>query len=75
MIAVTKNALLKGSTVSTGWHLPRSFFDVKTEVWNVTSDDRLSDWKHNGHAMAVIGGCDDNKYSGSFRVLNSWGTG
>lgn len=73
LIAVTKKALLEGSPVSTGWHLPKSFFDIKTAVWNTSSDDQLSDWKHNGHAMVVIG-YDDGKYGGAFRVLNSWGT-
>lgn len=73
MIAVTKKALLEGSPISTGWHLPKSFFYIKSDVWNTTSDDQLSDWKHNGHAMAVVG-YDDNKYGGAFRVLNSWGT-
>jgi hypothetical protein len=74
MIAVTKKALLEGSPISTGWHIPKSFFHVKSDVWNVSSDDQLSDLKHNGHAMAVIG-YDDNKYGGAFRILNSWGTG
>lgn len=73
MIAVTKKALLEGTPVSTGWHLPESFFYIKSDVWNTTSNDQLSDWKHNGHAMAVVG-YDDNKYGGAFRVLNSWGT-
>jgi len=73
MIAVTKKALLEGTPVSTGWHLPQSFCYVKSDVWNTTSDDQLSDWKHNGHAMAIVG-YDDHKYGGAFRVLNSWGT-
>ncbi|MBS1729478.1 MAG: DUF4384 domain-containing protein [Bacteroidetes bacterium] len=73
IIASTKKALLEGNPVSTGWHLPESFFYVKDAVWNTTADDQLSDWKHNGHAMAVVG-YDDNKYGGAFRILNSWGT-
>lgn len=74
IIATTKKALQDGYPVSTGWHLPESFFYVKDAVWNTTGNDQLSDWKHNGHAMAVVG-YDDNKYGGAFRVMNSWGKG
>lgn len=73
-IDATKKALLEGTPVSTGFFLPASFFDIKTDVWIATPQDSLSDWQHKGHAMAVVG-YDDNKYGGSFRVLNSWGTG
>jgi len=45
--------------------LTKKFFYIKADVWNTNSDDALSDWKHNGHAMAVIG-YDDNKYGGAF---------
>jgi hypothetical protein len=45
MIASTKKALLDGCPVSTGWHLPESFFYVKDAVWNTTDKDQLSDWK------------------------------
>lgn len=70
----TKKALAEGSPVSTGFYLPESFFNIKTDVWNTQPNDSLSDWKHAGHAMLVIG-YDDAKYGGAFRVLNSWGTG
>ncbi len=73
MIATTKKALLEGTPISTGWHLPESFFHITSEVWNTTDNDINSDWKHSGHAMAVVG-YDDDKYGGAFRVLNSWGT-
>ena len=56
---------------------PRSIcpkvFHIKTSVWTTTPDDTLSDWKHSGHAMLVVG-YDDNIAGGAFRVLNSWGT-
>lgn len=73
-IDLTKKALLEGTPVSTGFHLPESFFSIKTDVWYTSAADTLSDWKHNGHAMAIVG-YDDNKAGGAFRVLNSWGTG
>lgn len=70
----TKKALVEGSPVSTGFYLPESFFRIKTDVWETKPEDTLSDWKHAGHAMLVVG-YDDNKAGGAFRVLNSWGTG
>lgn len=73
-IEATKKALLDGSPVSTGFFLPESFFHITSDVWNTNPLDSLSDWKHKGHAMAVVG-YDDNKAGGAFRVLNSWGTG
>lgn len=74
MIDMTKKAILEGSPVSGGFHLPESFFRIKTDVWTSDPTEVNKDWKHNGHAMAVIG-FDDNKYGGAFRILNSWGTG
>ena len=73
MIATTKKALLEGTPISTGWQLPESFFHITSEVWNTTDNDINTDWKHSGHAMAVVS-YDDDKYGGAFRVLNSWGT-
>jgi hypothetical protein len=73
MIDVTKKALMEGSPISTGWHIPESFFYIKGDVWDTNDKDELSDWKHNGHAMAVVG-YDDNKYGGAFRIMNSWGS-
>ncbi len=70
----TKKALLEGTPVSTGFYLPASFFNIKSDVWYTKGDDTLSDWKHAGHAMLVVG-YDDNKAGGAFRVMNSWGTG
>lgn len=73
MIQLTKKAILEGTPVSGGFHLPESFFRIKTDVWVSDPTEVDKDWKHNGHAMAVVG-FDDNKAGGAFRVLNSWGT-
>lgn len=73
MIASSKKAILEGSPVSGGFHLPESFFSIKSDVWTSDPTEVDKDWKHNGHAMAVVG-FDDNKYGGAFRILNSWGT-
>ena len=73
MVEVTKKALMEGTPVSTGFYLPESFFHITTDVWYTKGDDTLSNWKHSGHAMTVVG-FDDNKAGGAFRVLNSWGT-
>lgn len=72
-IDLTKKALLEGSPVSTGFNLPETFFKIKSDVWEPSPNEALNDWKHNGHAMAIVG-YDDNKAGGAFRVLNSWGT-
>ena len=73
-IDLTKKALLEGSPVSTGFNLPETFFKITSDVWEPSPGEVLSDWKHNGHAMVVVG-YDDNKAGGAFRILNSWGTG
>ena len=73
MIDMTRKAILEGSPVSGGFHLPESFFKITTDVWTSDPNEVDKDWKHNGHAMAVVG-FDDNKNGGAFRILNSWGT-
>jgi hypothetical protein len=73
MIQLTKKAILEGTPVSGGFHLPESFFKIKSDAWISDPNEADKDWKHNGHAMAVVG-FDDNKAGGAFRVLNSWGT-
>ena len=73
MIQLTKKAILEGTAISGGFHIPESFFKVKSDVWVSDPSETDKDWKHNGHAMAVVG-YDDNKAGGAFRVLNSWGT-
>ena len=73
MIDLTKKALLEGSPISGGFHLPESFFSIKSAIWTSDPTEANKDWKHNGHAMAVVG-FDDNVAGGAFRILNSWGT-
>lgn len=74
-IELTKKALTEGSPVSVSFTLPQSFLDIKSDVWNPSSRESVVDtaWKHNKHAMCVIG-YDDNKAGGAFQVLNSWGS-
>lgn len=73
-IDLTKKALTEGSPVSVSFTLPQSFLDIKSAVWNPDARESSVDtaWKHNKHAMCVIG-YDDNKAGGAFQVLNSWG--
>lgn len=72
-IDATKKALSEGTPISTGFFLPVSFSNITGDVWNYQDGEELGDWKHRGHAMAIVG-YDDNKYGGAFRLLNSWGT-
>lgn len=71
-IESTKKALSEGSPVSTGFYLPISFSNITGDFWDYKDGEEAGDWKHRGHALAVVG-YDDNKYGGSFRILNSWG--
>lgn len=74
-IDLTKKALTEGSPIAVSFTLPQSFLDIKSAVWNPDSRETSVDtaWKHNKHAMCVIG-YDDNKAGGAFQVLNSWGS-
>jgi hypothetical protein len=72
-IELTKKALLEGSPVSISFLLPKSFFALRTGIWNPDPQESFGDWKHNSHAMCVIA-YDDNVAGGAFKVLNSWGT-
>ena len=74
-IDLTKKALTEGSPISVSFTLPQSFLDIKSAVWNPDSRESSVDtaWKHNKHAMCVIG-YDDNVAGGAFQVLNSWGS-
>lgn len=72
MINVAKKALTEGSPISGGFRLPESFFKIKSAVWTSDPSEVNKDWKHNGHAMAIVG-YDDNVAGGAFRILNSWG--
>jgi hypothetical protein len=73
-IDITKKALSEGYPISTGFNIPETFFHIKTDVWQPSTTEVLSDWKHNGHALAIVA-YDDNKAGGAFRIMNSWGTG
>lgn len=72
MILSVKKALAEGTPVSAGWHIPESFFRITSSVWYPNPDEAAKDWKHNGHAMAIIG-YDDHVAGGAFRIMNSWG--
>lgn len=73
-IDLAKKALTEGSPLAVSFTLPQSFLDIKSAVWNPNSKESSFDtaWKHNKHAMCVIG-YDDNMAGGAFQVLNSWG--
>ncbi len=73
-IELTKKALTEGSPIAVSFTLPQSFLNIKSAVWNPDARETSVDtaWKHNKHAMCVIG-YDDNKAGGAFQVLNSWG--
>jgi hypothetical protein len=72
-VELTKKAILEGSPVSISFLLPKSFFAIKTAIWNPDPQESFGDWKHNNHAMCVIA-YDDNIAGGAFKILNSWGT-
>ncbi|MEP6614201.1 MAG: C1 family peptidase, partial [Mucilaginibacter sp.] len=72
-VMAVKKALAEGSPVSGGFHIPESFFRIKSSIWYPDANEAMKDWKHNGHAMAIVG-YDDKIGGGSFRIMNSWGT-
>jgi hypothetical protein len=61
-----KRSLLNGNPVIIGFKVENSFYSAKT----VYEPDNLG--IDGGHAMCVVG-YDDDKYGGSFEVVNSWG--
>lgn len=61
-----KRSLLNGNPVVIGFKVENSFFSAKT----VYEPDNLG--TEGGHAMCIIG-FDDDKYGGSFELVNSWG--
>ncbi len=73
-IELAKKALTEGSPIAVSFTLPQSFLNIKSAVWNPDSRESSVDtaWKHNKHAMCVIG-YDDNMAGGAFQILNSWG--
>lgn len=72
MIQIAKKALAEGTPISGGFTLPESFFRIKSPVWTSDPLEANKDWKHNAHAMAIVG-YDDQIAGGAFRILNSWG--
>lgn len=65
-IESVKRSLLNGNPVIIGFMVQNSFYSAK----NVFEPDG-GDFS-GGHAMCVIG-YDDDKYGGSFEIVNSWG--
>ncbi len=70
-IQPVKKALSQKNPVIIGMRTPKSFSYAK-DIWQPTQNDYYKR-KLGGHAMVVIG-YDDNKYGGSFQLMNSWGT-
>ena len=68
-----KKAISEGYPCMLGFIVAKSFYNSKGEVWREEKSDDGPTGQHGRHAMCVVG-YDNNKYGGSFRVLNSWGT-
>jgi len=64
----TKKALSENKPVLIGMLCPPSFFDAK----NVWLPKEMALNSYGGHAMCVVG-YDDQKFGGSFEIMNSWG--
>jgi C1A family cysteine protease len=73
-VNATKKALSEGYPCMLGFVVTQSFYRVKGDVWREQRTDDGPTGQHGRHAMCVVG-YDDKKYGGSFRVMNSWGTG
>jgi len=75
-VLVTKKALAEEKPCLLSFKVPKSFHSISSiGLWKQKRDDEApDDVKVGRHAMCVVG-YDDKKYGGSFRVLNSWGTG
>lgn len=65
----TKKCISEFRPVIIAMACPVSFENV-CEIWEPTNEDYNN--SHNGHAV-VVTGYDDEKYGGSFEILNSWG--
>lgn len=65
-IEAVKRSLLNGNPVIIGFQVQNSFFTAKT-VFEPDGGAYTG-----GHAMCVVG-YDDDKYGGSFEIVNSWG--
>lgn len=68
-----KKALSEGYPCLLGFIVAKSFYKATGDVWREEATDDGPTGQHGRHAMCIVG-YDDNKYGGSFRVLNSWGT-
>jgi hypothetical protein len=68
-----KENLSQGAPVVIGMLVGGSYMQpmMGQDVWTPTDDDR-SMQGFGGHAQCVVG-YDDNKYGGSFLIMNSWG--
>jgi hypothetical protein len=69
-ILPTKKSLANNHPVVIGMNCAPSFFRV-SGVWTPTNEERTKQF--GGHAMVAVG-YDDNKYGGSFLIMNSWGS-
>lgn len=68
-ILKTKKSISEFKPVIIAMACPNSFETV-TEIWEpIPEDYKIT---HSGHAL-VVTGYDDEKYGGSFEILNSWG--
>lgn len=74
---VVKKIIATGTPVVVAMYAPASLWreDLGGSVgddglWKLDYDDRYYSWS--GHAMSIIG-YDDEKFGGSFEIMNSWG--
>ena len=71
-----KRSIFNGQPVISGISLTESFDKLYSSSSNISTGSLWSpnknEKKSGGHAVCIIG-YDDNKYGGSFRIVNSWG--
>ncbi len=68
-ILSVKKSISQNKPVVIGINCPKSFYSAK-DVWKPKKDE--ISLRTNGHAVTVVG-YDDNKFSGAFEIINSWG--
>ncbi|NPA68304.1 MAG: C1 family peptidase [Chlorobi bacterium] len=68
-INAVKKSISQNHPVIIGMNTPESFEKAK-DIWIPEENPAET---YNGHALCIVG-YDDNKYQGSFEVINSWGT-
>ncbi len=75
-----KATIAAGNPVVFGGYVANSFMGISnSDVWEASNEEKADPGKavldntgmHQQHAMCIIG-YDDNKYGGSFEVINSW---